>query len=159
LRSCFRTPQQAEYTLQGPPQLIDLGQKLDQELLTNDSASLFSYFFKHVRDTDVYPALKALPADQIQAITQYPSGFYTLKVLMAYYKVRTNTQEPLKAFRPVVDKFESDQQRKVIMTIGEALLQQGLEEGWQEGVHTVAANMIQQGMSDGSDPSGDWSKH
>ncbi len=36
LRSCFRTSKQAEYTLQGPPQLIDLQQQADQKLLTAD---------------------------------------------------------------------------------------------------------------------------
>ena len=159
LRSCFRTPQQAEYTLQGPPQLIDLGQKPDQELLGPDTAGLFSYFFKHVRDEDVYAALEALPAGLIQAIAQHPNGFYTLKLLMSYYKLRANTREPLKAFRAVADKLESDEQREAIMTIGEALLQEGLQKGLQqgrqegvrqgrqEGIHTVAANMIRKGMS------------
>ena len=167
LRSCFRTPQQAEYTLQGPPQLIDLGQKPDQELLASDSAGLFSYFFKHVRDEDVYAALEALPASLIQAIAQHSNGFYTLKVLMSYYKLRANTQEPLKAFMVVADKLESDEQREAIMTIGEALLQEGMQKGLQQGrqegvrkgmqegiqqglqkgLRTVATNMIQQGMS------------
>ncbi len=45
LRSCFRTSKQAEYTLQGPPQLIDLQQQADQKLLTADHAGLCSAIF------------------------------------------------------------------------------------------------------------------
>ena len=63
LRTQFHTPEQAEHTLQGPPQLIDLLQPPDTLLLQQDRAGLFSYFFKHVRDDDVLPALAALPAD------------------------------------------------------------------------------------------------
>ena len=43
----------------------------------------------------------------------------------------------------VADKLESDEQREAIMTIGEALLKEGL----QKGIHTVAANMVRKGMS------------
>ena len=40
-RLCFRNPKEAEYTLQGPPQLIDVQQQPDQALLTADNAGLF----------------------------------------------------------------------------------------------------------------------
>ena len=44
LKSCFRTPEQAEYTLQGPPQLIDVQKQSDQELLSaRTKTSKFSY--------------------------------------------------------------------------------------------------------------------
>ena len=45
VKACFRTPEQADYTLQGPPQSIDVQQQSDQALLTADNAGLFSYFF------------------------------------------------------------------------------------------------------------------
>ena len=146
LRSRFRTPQQAEDTLQEPPQLIDLGQQPDKALLTHDSAGLFSYFFKHVRDGDVYPALEALPEDLLRSLAQEPWGFYTIEVLMRYYQIQANTQAPLKAFKAVADKLALPQQKEVIMTIGEALLQQGRQEGRQEGTYEVAANMLKAGL-------------
>ncbi|MDP6969579.1 MAG: Rpn family recombination-promoting nuclease/putative transposase [Gammaproteobacteria bacterium] len=146
LCQCFRTPEQATYTLQGPPQLIDVQQQSDQALLSADTAGLFSYFFKHVRDQDVYPALKSLPDSVIRTIAQDSAGFYTLKVLIQYYQIQANTDKPSAAFKVVADKLESKEQQEIIMTIGEALRQEGRQEGMQKGVHTVAANMLKEGL-------------
>jgi len=121
LRLCFRDPQQAEYTLQGPPQLIDVQQQPDQALLTADNAGLFSYFFKHARDKDVSLALQSLPESIIQSIAQHPIGFYTLKILYKYYAEYANSDLPLTAFETVADKLKSKEQREEIMNIGEAL--------------------------------------
>ena len=143
LKQCFRTPEQAEYTLQGPPQLIDVQQHSDQALLTADNAGLLSYFFKHVRDQDVYPALKSLPESMIRSIAQYPAGFYTLKVLMQYYQIQANTDSS-EAFKAVADKLVSEEQKEMIMNMGEALRQEGRQEGRQEERHSVAANMLKE---------------
>ena len=150
LRLCFRTSQQAEYTLQGPPQLIDVQQQPDQALLTADNAGLFSYFFKHARDQDVSPALKLLPESIIQSIAQHPVGFYTLIILYKYYAEYANSDLPLTAFEAVADKLPSKEQREEIMNIGEALRQEGRQkgrqEGMQKGMHIVATNMLKEGL-------------
>jgi len=145
LRQCFRTPQQAEYTLQGPPQLIDVQQQSDQELLSADNAGLFSYFFKHVRDEDIYLALKSLPESVIRSIAQHPAGFYTLRVLTQYYHIQANSEKPLEVAKVLADKLESKEQQETIMTIGEALRQEGMQKGRQEGMYAVAANMLKEG--------------
>lgn len=146
LRLCFRTPQQAEYTLQGPPQLIDVQQQSDQALITADNAGLFSYFFKHVRDQDVYPALKSLPESVIRSIAQHPAGFYTVRILTHYYYTQANTEKPLEVAKVLADKLESEEQKEAIMTIGEALRQEGMQKGRHKERHTVAANMLKEGL-------------
>jgi predicted transposase YdaD len=149
LRLCFRTPQQAEYTLQGPPQLIDVQQQSDQALLSADTAGLFSYFFKHVRDQDVYPALKSLPESVIRAIAQHPAGFYTLKILMQYYQIQANTDSS-EGFKTVADKLVSEEQQEMIMNMGEALRQEGMQKGRHEEKHAVAVNMLKEDFDVGT---------
>ena len=160
LRTQFHTPEQAEHTLQGPPQLIDLLQQPDTLLLQQDRAGLFSYFFKHVRDDDVLPALAALPAAFLGKITQDTSGIMLLETLMCYYQNIAKTTEPIQAFRQVAEKLEPQQQEH-IMYIGEALMAQGKQEGRQEGRqegiakgrqeerYAVASNMLKEGTDPG----------
>ena len=148
LRLCFRNPKQAEYTLQGSPQLIDVQQQPDQELLTADNAGLFSYFFKHVRDKDVYPALQSLPESVIRSIAQHPVGFYTLKILMQYYQIQANTDSS-KGFKSVADKLVSGEQQEIIMNMGEALRQEGRQEGMQKGRQEGMQKGRQEGMQKG----------
>jgi predicted transposase/invertase (TIGR01784 family) len=136
----FRDPEHARHTLQGPPQLIDVQQQPDTTLLQQDRAGLLSYFFKHVRDQDVLPALTALPTEFLRSITQDTSGLTMLETLMQYYQLIARAENPLQAFQQVAAKLEPEQ-REHIMTIGEALKTQGKQEGMQQG--------IQQGMQQG----------
>jgi len=92
LRHRFRTPEHADHTLCGPPQLIDVRSAPDAALLQQDRMGLVSYFFKHVRDQDVLPALAALPADLLRRITQDTSGLILLRTLMDYYRLAAATE-------------------------------------------------------------------
>jgi hypothetical protein len=67
LRHRFRTPEHADHTLCGPPQLIDVRSAPDAALLQQDRMGLVSYFFKHVRDQDVLPALGGV-LNQLQGL-------------------------------------------------------------------------------------------
>ena len=55
LRTQFHTPEQAEHTLQGPPQLINLHQQSDITLFEKDRAGLFGYFLNMYVMTMYYP--------------------------------------------------------------------------------------------------------
>ncbi len=158
LRDRFRTPEHAEHTLCAPPQLIDVGKEPDSALLQQDRMGLAGYFFKHVRDKDVLPALVALPADLLRRIAQEPGGIILLRTLMDYYRLAATTESPLQAFRQVAAKLETPQQEQ-IMTIGEALLAQGMQQGMQQGIaqgretgeteraHRIAANLLSEGTA------------
>lgn len=160
LRNSFRTPDYAAHTLCGAPQLIDVGAESDRALLQQDQVGLFGYFFKHVRDQDVLPALTALPAELLRRITQEPAGILLLRTLMDYYRLAATTEDPLQAFRQVAGKLETSQQEQ-IMTIGEALMEQGMEQGRAQGkaqgmeqgrqagetarAHAIATNLLNAG--------------
>ena len=146
LRTSFHTPEHAEHTLQGPPQLIDIPQQPDSVLLRQDRTGLFSYFLKHVRDSDVLPALMALPADFLRKITQHPSGIMLLETLMRYYQTSAITSDPLKAYQEIANKLDPQQQEH-IMNMGEALRAEGRQEGMERGIFTVAQNMLQAGTA------------
>ena len=156
LRSCFHTPEQAEHTLQSPPQLIDVQKQSDTALFQQGRAGLFSYFFKHVRDDEILPALAALPAAWLSKIMQDTSGFLLLDALMIYYQIEVKTKYPHEIFRQVANKLDPQQQEH-IMNIREALVAEGREEGMQtgkqvgrqegrqEGMYSVASNMLREG--------------
>ncbi len=165
LRNSFRTPEYAQHTLCGPPQLIDVGKEPDSALLQQDQVGLVGYFFKHVRDKDVLPALTALPGDLLRRIARTPDGILLLRTLMDYYQLTAATEDPMQAFRQVAGKLETPQQEQ-IMTIGDALVAKGMKQGMQQGMqrgmqqgmeqgrqagreefaHTVATNMLHEGI-------------
>ena len=148
VRTRFHTPEQAEHTLQGPPQLIDIQQQTDAELFQKDRAGLLSYFFKHVRDNDILPALEAIPAEFLGKITQNTSGISLLETLMTYYQIKAKTAHPAQAFQQVAEKLEPQQQEH-IMNIGEALIAQGRDEGIQTGMQQGRQEGRQEGMQQG----------
>ena len=141
LRTCFGTRELAEHTLQGLPQLIDLQEYSDTTLLHDDHAGLFSYFFKHIRDKDVLPALTALPTALLRNIARTKSGLLLIETLLGYYQIRAKTEQPWEAYQQVVGKLEPQQQEN-IMYMGEGLVAKGV----QDGVHQMAANMLHEGI-------------
>jgi predicted transposase YdaD len=152
LSQCFASDADAQHTLQGMPQLIDVPQQLDAELLSTGRAGLVSYFFKHVRDKDVLPALIALPAALLRRITDESGGLMLLETLINYYQAQASTRDSLQAIQQVADKLEP-QQREEIMKLGEGLIargrQEGRQEGEQQGVYKVAVNMLRAGTESG----------
>ncbi|MEM6406531.1 MAG: Rpn family recombination-promoting nuclease/putative transposase, partial [Pseudomonadota bacterium] len=158
LSQCFASDTDAQHTLQGVPQLIDVPQQPDAELLCAGRAGLVSYFFKHVRDKDVLPALIALPAALLRRITTESGGLMLLETLINYYQQQASTQDALQAIQQVADKLEPQQQEE-IMKLGEGLIahgwqkgrqkgrQEGRREGEQKGVYKVAVNMLRAGTA------------
>ena len=65
---------------------------------------------------------------------------------MQYYQIQVNTDSSA-GFKAVAEKLVSEEQKEMIMNMGEALRQEGRQEGQQEGIYTVAKNMIKQGLS------------
>ncbi len=75
---------------------------------------------------------------------------------MQYYQRTARAEDPLRAFQQIAEKLEPEQ-RENIMTIGEALRAQGIQEGRQEGIqegmqrgqqeslHKVASNLLHAG--------------
>ena len=147
LRDLIAAPREwVDKYLFGPPQLIDLNDFSDEELLQSLETGMMSLAMKHIHKPLDEVAKKLLPAlkdfeslgkqEHISALYQY--------LLSAYIR----DGKEVDSFINRVKNYVSDKQGEEAMTAREFLLRQGYEQGLEQGqknIQEIAVKLLLKG--------------
>ncbi|HGJ5855332.1 Rpn family recombination-promoting nuclease/putative transposase, partial [Arsenophonus nasoniae] len=140
---CFEDKELAERIYTNPFKLADVTTLDDSEIMQHRRMALLELIQKHIRRRDMTELL-----DSIVKLLSY--NYYTdnqVITMFNYLIQEGNAQKPM-AFITEIAK-QSEKHEGALMTIAQALRQEGLQEGLQRGIQQGKVEGIQEGMQKG----------
>jgi predicted transposase/invertase (TIGR01784 family) len=125
-------------------QLIDVGKISDETLREHAWASVLQLCMKHIHAEDMLPHIEAM-LDKLQALEQDGrSGLVSAALI--YCLVRGGIRD-IAAFNDIIRKRFTQKTGDEIMTGGDILRLEGMQQGMQKGKLEIALKLLQRGES------------
>ena len=143
---CFKNPALAQEMMFKPFKLVDLSVMNDQEIEQHGLAALFEMLLKHHNTKELFNVFKYLVDSGLfnTTINQVNNGNYVADLL----EYALNTGEERKHQVEAIIGLLSDaspEHKEQVMTVADQLRQQGMIQGVEKGITTVARNLLNEG--------------
>ncbi|WGL99871.1 Rpn family recombination-promoting nuclease/putative transposase (plasmid) [Arsenophonus sp. aPb] len=140
---CFSNSELAEKIYTEPFKLVDVTTLDDGEIMKHHRIALLEFVQKHIRQRDMSELLH-----EIAKLLSY--DYYTEKqavTMMNYLIQEGNAKNPIEFVTNIAKN--SEKHKEALMTIAQALRQEGIQEGMQKGRLEGKLEGIQEGMQKG----------
>jgi predicted transposase/invertase (TIGR01784 family) len=127
-------------------QLIELGKMTDEKLKGSASIGVVEFFLKHINEIDFLPFLQEI-MDNLSSLEQSGYGNIVSSVLK-YALRRGEISDKESFFNLIKSRFTADVGGNV-MTLGEQLVNSGLQQGLQKGLQEGLQKGLEEGLIKG----------
>jgi predicted transposase/invertase (TIGR01784 family) len=130
-----------------PFKLIDLSKIPDEKLKKHLWTGVFTRVMKHIHDEDFLPALKALiPELEIISLSGY-NGETFIETVLSYVMTSSETSDKKEYIKTIESELSKGE--KLMTTIAQDFIEQGMQKGILQGMQQGMQQGIQQGVQKG----------
>lgn len=139
----------AKEFLLNPIQIIDINKFSDQEIITHKLAGLFELVQKHIYDKDFLLSTNGLKELIIEIATTTDLEHLMVYLNNTIYYIMKNAEISDKIkFKKILSEIPWIKGDRIMTTMAEEWINEGFQQGMQEGIKLAAIKMLQAGISD-----------
>jgi predicted transposase/invertase (TIGR01784 family) len=141
----FDNPELAKKAMSGDYQLLNLQAMSDDDINYEKHLSFVLHVLKHIHDRDLLKMLKDAMERCVQAILiDQGKDYIHIKSILWYLDSKLSEEKKTDLEQLIVDNLPTEDTDKVMRTIAQAYIDQGIEKGRLEAIQNTAIKMLQQ---------------